>query len=60
MVNKKAEPQVTFHGEINFDRLAWILGKVKSKHLGYPVTAKIITLNTRRVKGQQTKEKIKT
>ena len=37
----KKQPEINFHGEINLDRLAWILGKVKSKQLGYPVTAKI-------------------
>lgn len=58
MVNN-SEPKVTFHGEINLDRLAWILGKIKSKHLGYPVKATIRTTTDEEIENQQVKEAIK-
>lgn len=55
MVNK-SEPKVTFHGEINLDRLAWILGKIKSKQLGYPVTATIRPMTQEEIEEHEVKE----
>lgn len=55
-MTKKNEPEIKFHGEINLDRLAWILGKIKSKQLGYPVTARIRKMTDEEIEEQKSKE----
>jgi len=59
MTKTKKEPEIRLHGEINLDRLAEVLGRIKSKQLGFPVKATIRPMTEEEIEEQKAKEETK-